>query len=487
MNKLVQVKKLINKCSIEELRTLKEYFVKDENQNSKSFKLYEILCSNETLNYNEIQKYLYTGDNYHAFNKLLNRFEEKILDCISLDLSIRKTKSYNNRNRILFLLRKSLIQADILQLRGDRDYPESIYKKVINESRKLEFYDIELQALLSYERLITAYTQKRIQLEKQIRISQNCFDLLNKSRSEYNKIISKANKSINPIDYFNEIKLSVDKLSEYYSITNSALIGYYYFTLKVELEQNKADYKLAEKSLINLKEIILNHESVYTSNRYGTVLINLANNCLFLQKENEASQIGIESKKYFKGLSFTNLIVDEIIFFSYLYQEKIEESQSILEDMLQSSFSQNKVLYNKFLYYKACLEFKNQNYLECRRILNEVDKNEFEKVDVYIFSRFLLLMLFVETNDLDQFELNLQALDKYIKRNKKKTENIERIKIVVKMLTILMNSNFSFMKISNSNKFLKLFAQTELNAGDFSWKIKSPELIKFNKWIKSKF
>jgi hypothetical protein len=268
--------------------------------------------------------------------------------------------------------------------------------------------------------------------------------------------------------------------------TNSPLIGYYYYTLGIELKQNQKDFLEAEAYFDKIKDIILLNSSVYTPNRYGTFLINKANNELFLNRFDLAKDYAISSKEYFKGLSLTNLIVDEILFFAYFYLNEDAKCEDLLTKMLDASFIHNKKLFNKFLYFKACLDFKNSNFEKCLLRLNEISRTEFDKGEYVIFSSFLKVMCLIELNELDSVDLEFQALQKYIKRNYKSRIYSIRVKLIMSLFSFIISNNFELSKLYKNLRFQNHLKSIESDSDGSGWETKSAELIRINYWIRSK-
>ena len=150
MNNINSLKKLISKLSTREINLLKKQIDSSEItlSGSKSLMLLKLLKSKKEITSSEIQKSIYGKLNYLAFNKLCNRFKELIYDVLLLESSIQ-TSGYSKRNNLSFELRKKVIQADIIQLRGMSDDLMNIHNSVISKSYSFEFYEILIQALNS--------------------------------------------------------------------------------------------------------------------------------------------------------------------------------------------------------------------------------------------------------------------------------------------------------------------------------------------------
>lgn len=485
MNNLVNTRQLLAKISKEELKCFQDSLsVINKKNDLKSERLLKLLLSVKNFSSREIQIQLYGKLNYSAFNKLINRFQDKILESLTFDININRKKNYSKRNKTIFSIRKELLQADILQLKGERKIVVSMYKRIITESQKLESYDIMLQALFSYERILSSYSNKKTNLDNQIKHAEFCWLSLNKSKLIYNRIMNIISLAKDYSYYRDDLVNSVNELEEIYIKTHSGLIGYHLYTLKVEIYQNSNKYDKAEECLKLLKTLLIQNSSAFTINRYGTVLINLANNSLHLNKYEDAEKHAEESKEYFKGIPFSLMLVDEFLFYCSIYAKKYKLSLTIVEKLLKASQAQNVKLFNKYLFFSAYLNFQNNNYdLSIENILLSLESDS-DKGELGIYSRLLLLLNRIELNDNIQIELQLQSLEKYLKRNGKNDQASKRVMVIYKILSSLINENFNYEKVFLKKQ--KYFKVLESENGLYSWKTKSMELLPFHIWFKNK-
>ena len=138
MTSLNSLKSLLNKLKKEEIRYLEKFLElnqKSRNENrTKSIKLIKMLISDKNSNSTELQLHLYGGINYSAFNKLIVRIKDKIYDLLLLDQNLEKTITAK-RNRVIFNIRKKLIQSEIMFSRGITEELVGFQKKIINTAK----------------------------------------------------------------------------------------------------------------------------------------------------------------------------------------------------------------------------------------------------------------------------------------------------------------------------------------------------------------
>ena len=486
MNSLKSLKNIVSKLTEEEIKTLKKVLsinivLKNE---SKSLNLINLLLSDKNYSFNEIQNNIYGKPNYNAFNKLLNRTKHKVLETIILDVTI-SSNNFSKRNKVNLDLRKKLLQADILQLKGIRKEVLPIYNYIISHSKYFELFDIQVSALVSKQRLqlINSKVNSFVKINDEIEYAESCHKALKTSSKIYNDIINKINNSINQSSYIDELKSLIVKLNEYYNIYRLPTIGFYLFTLEAEICENNLFYDKSKDALEKAKNILLLNESAYTENRYGTVLLNLSNCYIYLLKFDQAINLALESKRYFKNLPLTLKIVDEILFYAYFYKLDYVNCSKILSNNNYIKYDDDN-LKNKFYYFQSCLFFINKKNIESLEALSNCSELKNDNEGWNINMRILLILNRIELNDYDSIDLKIQNLEKYIKRISNNKSSIQRQVLILRILTKLIQEDFNFKKVYT--KRLKYFNILESKTGIYRWQIKSPELIIFNNWFKFK-
>ena len=136
MNSLQSLRNIISKLTIEEKNILLKNLNKNNKSASKSIQLINLLISESKYSINEIQNIIHGKLNYNAFNKLQSRIKQKIYETIIFEFSIASNK-FSKRNEVNIDLRKKLLQADILQLKGLRNEVLTIYNYIINNKSYL--------------------------------------------------------------------------------------------------------------------------------------------------------------------------------------------------------------------------------------------------------------------------------------------------------------------------------------------------------------
>lgn len=489
MNNLSSLKKLVSKLNSTEVNLLRKQ-LEDHGTfriEQKSILLLKLLSVKEELSSSEIQQKIYGRNNYTAFNKLCNRLKYSIFDVLLIDNSI-KSSNYSKRNTLLFELRKKIIQADMIQLRGINDEVMQIYNSVIAKSYKNEFYDILIQALNSKLRFVSLFSNKKIidKLKSEIDDVEVKWLALNQTQRTYQSVINKISLHSDYHMYVEDLEKAIGLLRINYSKSKSTLIKYYLLNLEIEFAQIFKKYTESNSLLLEIEKLVRENESVYTDNRYGTILLNISNNNLLLRKFELAISNAEQSRKYFLDTYLTNKIVDEIIFYSLFYQNKFTESEKYID--LDNKLKRNEsteIIFSKFNFYQACVAFKKGNYTRCISLLNNYKEIEKDKEGWNIAKRILVILSRIELEEQDSLDLSLGSMSKFLKRLSKSNYINPRFELVLKICMLIVRENIDWKRIGKKKK--QLFKYLELFQNEnMQWQIKSPELINFEDWIRSK-
>ena len=490
MNSLVTLKRMVLKLNVVEFNLLVRRFerINVQNGKSKTILLINLLKNNNYVNSSEIQNILNPNSNYLAFNKLCNRLKNAILEVIIDDSSL-EFNQYSYRNKQLLFLRKKIIQADILLLKGLNEELLSMYNSIIKRSAKFEFYDIQLQALNSKSRFLTSYgkTGDINKIKKEIFLCEKNYFNMNKSISLYQGMMNLISKNSDSSNYLIELKSTIDELQELLNLTKSKTIKYFLLNLEVELLQTGKQYSDANNLLVLIEKLLLSSPAVYTENRYGTILLNIANNYLFIGNFNSAIEFAKKSKSYFEKYYFTMKLVDELLFYCHFYKNEFSKIEDyLILDSGKARDKSNELIFSKFNYYKACLEFTNGNYLTCIETLNDNKEIDKDKEGWNVCKRILIILCRIELEDLESVDLSVNNLNRYYRRLSKTNIVKGRYKQIIKICLNLINDNCDKNAIKlKFNKYNKLFDMLSSEAN--KWVPKSPELINFEEWFHGRY
>lgn len=489
MSNLNSLKNLIHKLKREEVKSLYRFleFNSERGDQSplKTSQLVDLIMDNKNYTSIDLQKTIYGKENSVAFNKLVNRLYDKVLEVIILDLNLHRGY-YSERAKKVFELRKKMIQIDLLNLKGLKENLASQIDKVIEQARVFEIYDILIQALYSKQRfsLISSKSKNVESLKKEIHSAERCWNAFNLSQSIFNDMMSKINNSSGGYEYKEELKLAVATLKLNFHETNSPTIGYNYFILATELEQKENRFNEAGIYLDQLLKITERNKSIYNGLRLGSALLNIANNMIHLFKLDEAKQYIDRARTYFVDQPINLLILSEIEFYLYYYNSDLINARTIISKLVSVQKNPSTMLLlSKWNYLMANQYFCEYSFDSCLSYLNSTQEIKQDKEGWNFQKRILTILSRIEMKDSDSADLNIQSLDKFMKRITKSKFVRPRYILIVRILRKLINENFDFKKVYLSRKkYFDLLSSKDL---DYCWEIKSPELIIFQEWFRA--
>jgi hypothetical protein len=490
MTTLSSFKSLIEKLKREELKSLlkflRYYQESGDDTKGKSIQLVEAVISDPTCSVKDLQIELYGKENYNAFNKLLNRTKDKIYEVLLFDQNLSKPY-YSERNRIVFDIRKKLVQSEILYLRGMNEDLEGFQNKIIHKALQYEIYDSLIEALQAKQRFLGFRFGKKAfdKVESDIVKYEQLRTAVRNARSSFLRIATKINQSISPLSYEDELNTAIINLRADFERNNSATIGYHLYLLETQRNHNNNQFEEAEEMLQKLQTLVLSHPSVYTRARHADVFLNLSTNEIFL-KDYDSALKNIEVAKSLYDNNSTSLdVAKEIEFFIRYFNGELDIAEKIIRDVYNSSRTSNTpFLYSKRAYLYACICTIRGNINLSNELLLEIKEIEKDKEGWNLGKRILTIINKIEANDFESADLKVLSLEKFIKRILKFSHVRKRDVIILRVLIKLINENFDFEKVYQQRK--KYFELLEGNEPEYAWKIKSPELIIFHDWFKKK-
>lgn len=490
MDSLNYLREILRTLKPEELKSLKAFLelggISMGSQLLKSIDLIGLTLDQKNYTAPELQKVLYGKINYQAFNKLVNRLKDKTLEVLLLNINLKRGY-YSERSKTIFELRKKLIQVELLILKGVRLKIISELNLIIEKAKVLEVYDVLVQALYAKQRfqVLDVGATKAELISKQIQDAELKWTSLNYSQSKFNELISMISSSSNSESYRSDLTSGLNLLKVEYDKTNSPTIGYYYKLLMVEKFQNEKNYKRAAEFLVELNFLIENNKSVYSKYRLGTTTLNIANNLIFLKKLDDSFDKLVMAKEYFVNQPANLAILNEIEFYTMFYRGNIDESRLCLEALIKYTRTVNTpILLDKRIFFKGCIEFIRGEFKEALELMLQCHELDKDKEGWNIIKRIMITLCRIELEDYESVDLKINSLDKFIKRLLK-TRNIKpRYLIIIRVLRKLINDNFDYTKVFASRT--KYFNQLTSEDPEYRWEIKSPELVIFDEWFKSK-
>ena len=488
MNPLSSLKSMLLKLKREEIKSLVLFLnfqLPNPKEDSKSSQLVKMILDDPNYSSLDLQRAIYGHANKVAFYKLVSRLKQKVLEVMLFDQHL-EGEAYSPRNRMIYTLRKKLLEVDILFNRGIVDEVESRLNDLKKDARKYELYDVLFQCNVVLRRyFITRKRTKSLEnISNEIAFYKKTEFLFDQAGSEFNRMMNKINFSFTSEEYSEELTVLVDNLSQWFQETDSPTIGYYYLLLKLELLQSTSNYDQAEIVLDQLHRLLTLHPGFTTSARQGTYLLNRANNYIYLNNFEESVHYVNQAILEFNGYALNIVLSEEVLFYAKYYLNDYKECRDILERVKKRFRSIDETVVNRFRYYQATLNFQDGNYEKALGELSSLPELARDKEGWNVARKVLQVLCLIEKEDFDSVDLSVFSLQKYLKRIQRQKHLNPRYLVIIRILVKLINEGYDYKTTYEKRK--RYFQLLSSKTGDYKWKIKSPELIVINKWFESK-
>ncbi|REJ80443.1 MAG: hypothetical protein DWQ44_07110 [Bacteroidetes bacterium] len=484
-----QLQQLILVLNKEEKRKLKKRLLEQSEiySRQKTLKLFELIDDNKASSRLLTYRALYDKDGQNqSFSKLCLRLKEKIYEVILAKSSILSNQAAERTLKI-FELRKKINLIDLLVFKGYRFNIINELNSIIKSSHEFEVYDVELSALSTKFRLVFLKGNKQLnnKIMKSISMVQEEWRMFNEAQVIFTEINSKINKSNEFEDYKIDLESAITSFNNYLKKSSSPTILYFKLFLEMDRAQKNENYFLADKLLLEQYNTIRGFKSVYNITREFNCTLNYADNFIQLNNYSKALEYTARTKVLMQNHQLNFSLALELELLALIYWGKVERALPLSEKLQQLSYKlNNEYLLSRRLLMILNLHFINRNFQKVIELLTESREIDRDKEGLNIIRRLMTILCKIELNDLDSLELNIQNMDKYIKRMMKSKYIQPRYLIIFRILRKLINDNFDYKKVYSSRK--KQFDLLYSGQKEYKWKIKSPELVIFEEWFLSK-
>jgi hypothetical protein len=457
---------------------------------SKQLMLFRYISSNKEklITDNELIKNTGIKDIYSQKYSL----SIKIYDALLLSKHLENKEIFNDREQIVFSLKKKILLIKSLRRssnQGRMDTLNLLLTETIRLAKENQVYDVLVEALIQKKQINGIRLGPRIfeNTNKEIFYYELCFKCVQNANDVYYRLI--LNKDF--INSFSTIKLdsylknSIKKLTRDYKKTKAHEVNYYLHILRLEYYEQTKEYQKGIKYCNMLITLLRKSKIMFSKNRIGIALNTLSQFSIYAKKYKDGVLNAQKAQRFFIKNNLNYLLSKELEFYAYMYSYNYKDAYKCIEEMLQHSMTDTgEFRKSKYIYFKACILFATKQYQFALELLNKSLEIEKDKSKWNISLRILIIMVFLELNKINEVGRLVEALRKYIERNKKTDIIAERYILIVKLLRELEKNGYEFNSGNNTaTKILKMLAQKNT---PLSWNYYTPEIIPFHKWIMDK-
>lgn len=443
--------------------------------------------NNGVSDYDKLKRKVSKDINDESFNRLIIRTTKRILESLLVDVNIGRKEFYSDLFQNKYKLQKMLVQSQILRSRGLINKVIDLNSKIIKVGKEYELYSEIIEAMLinlniasggnrklNYDHLkneIFFYEKEKLTLQK-IRIIIQDFSIVSSIKSNSSDLLTGLKQHLHKVE-----KLSVNTTSK-----NSLSIKYLF---QIEYYSLKNNYKRIIEIGTNLLELLKNYKSVYSEARIIYVQNEISNAYLNSYQFDKARNLALNSFELSsKNINSSYLTTIDLLSRIEFYSKRFDSASIYINKALSISITDNyKIRKAKFNYYQANLYFVLEDYKRAYQQLDLIGEIERDKEGWNLWIRTLRILCLIEQKKFELLEFEFESFRKYVDRNKRTSNQVLRIEIIVRIISDLIKNMFNFnnIKMLRTEDFDLLKSKKSI-----SWKINSPEMIDFSTWFESK-
>jgi hypothetical protein len=422
------------------------------------------------------------------FKTLKSRLKTKIFEALSNDFYILKNEKLDDVTKQSIRLRKKLSQFILIyNLKGKSKYLLNLLNSIINKSKEYEFYPVLIDALV-FSLSVSDYslekngqkTYNKISLALSAAISN--INLLREVIDTYNRIRSFENSKKNNQQLKKSLYRFLKEKERLALTSNSGLTLYFFYLLKIIYFEKTLNYTQAAVYCNKLTLLIKDRKSVYRSNRLASALGYSATTAIYGGKYEKAIAFSAQALALFPPYSVNSIIAREYIFYAAFYAKKYRLAKKHLVEIQSSEYKIDEFGKSKYAFWAICLDFAQGRFSKAIKMLLQNQLLTKDKLGWDWQIRVLSILCFIELNKVEEASNAIVALGQYIWRENQKeqiiTKRQKRIYIILQKLSI---GNFQFKNIKPElNKQLLLITKRNV------WQPLTPELVRFDDWLKLK-
>jgi hypothetical protein len=482
MKELLLLVKSLNKREIALIRGV--YSSRLNSEEKWRLKLFEYLIQSKKVDENGLKADLGYKGSKSAFSHLKTRFRNDVLNVIMLQESNKKFRS--PMNSASFEVKKKMAFSELLYRRGLTDLGDQVIKEGVEISKKYEFF-VENYVLIETQRISQGVTKGQkvidkfnlevVEVVKVVEANSKAIGLFNDFTARY---INKKGLDENKL---NTGRIILEDLKKIYTKFPYARIGFWYFRAALSFYNQLQDFDNAYIYGESLVRITENSPALYSQVNFAGANKDLAEVCLSGKRFELALKYSIAALGQFNPKLNNYLLTLENYFQASFYLGNYELSNLIIFEAIEHPrFFVKKETKAKWDYYKSCLLFKLKDFSSSLKLLN-FNSNIYllDKGELQLGYRLMLILLYIETGKYELLDFELDSFRKSLFNLK--GYNIERVKIILKILKRLEKENFEF---NNFDLYINLI--NEFDCDKFTrWQTLGFEIVNFPEWFYSKF
>jgi hypothetical protein len=455
--------RLIRSLNPAEIKFIREYYKSKSPESSKRLKLFNLSVTGKIKKNPDAIRLIYREKQNakSSLSHLKKSLEQDIMNLMMLfSLENENPADFNQE----FICKKYLLQCDILMSKGLHAEGLSLLNKAIHIADKYEFPSINLAG---YDMLLNYYCRSEISKFK--------YDFRDSLHHYHELITAKEN-------YFRGMigKQSSGQPMELHD-SDSRRAYFWHQMYSIEKLNTEGDFQMAKQQSLQLYNFLQHSHFICSPENEARVCKVLAEILLNMRENDNAIPYAQKAADLFSPQSpdFQASLI--ILFFAFLRGGFWKHAESVWETS-GSHTIHDENLKNKWILFKATLDFYMKNYKNVKKTIINWKANPSDDLSWSLSPRYLELITILETEDYDWYVYRFECF-------RKKLSNIkyalsERCILVFELLQSLIKSCFNYNRIVEDE--MNLFDKLKNHPERLRWNPAGSELINIPQWILNK-
>ncbi|MDX2303546.1 MAG: hypothetical protein NW226_12140 [Microscillaceae bacterium] len=470
--------KLVASLKAKEIQLIKNYFYHKHGHLNKKLQLFELLCSGMVKSDLEAAKIIYKKKPDSGFCQLKKRLKEEILNFLVFQYLESHQAEIPQESE--FYYQKLHWQAKVLM---DRNLDEEALKlqrtaDCLNENctflnTQFSTHDALLNSIFLHEDVTLNWfsPEKRAKyLHVQDTLAQAKMFSFHLMVQNYHHVCDKYHK-------VDEADLS--NLEEQTQRWATPALDYWYLLSMANFYYSRQDYHNAWEQGQAACKLIRQHSELRGNQYLGFLQLHFGLLCFVQNHLKESAKYTQEAILLFNQEIGYRHKAQELQYLIFLKMNLLAQAKQALMRNFELLKKENPI---RFYYLEALLAFKENNFKQSIRILNQANLPQKKKPEYCLGYKLLEIINNIELKYFDTVEYKVESFRKLIL--KYKDSSTDRYENIFKLLKSLCHCAFNFKHPSLKNcAEMTNLQKAELN---FLWNPFHYEFIRFDEWLLSK-
>ena len=425
-----------------------------------------------------------------AMNKIQSRLFHAILESFLSESALEKDFLYGIAEKNALRIRKLALKYRALLIKksiSNSTVLNHLLNHISSEAKRFELYDVLLEILEhKRSRIFLIEGDSAVEnLDKEIEYYRRMIKIKLLAHENYLRLVSNKGlvKKLNAKQLVKFRDDCIQRMEIDLEFGKSKTVEYFLLTFKLDKFIEEEEFEIAEKICLQLLELVENNVCLYVKDRIGIILDNYSMVKCFQSDFNKALELVFEAKKYMRFNSYNSFASYEQQFYIHFYAGNYLNAIEINQRLIRNSFfTMGAFITGKYFLQRAAVLFKLNRFKESLAVCSEWLEIEREKGRWDLGLRYLRIMNCVELEKFDQASAQIEALRKFISRNRD-LETRQRDIVIYSLFNQLSRAGFVFER---NQKIVLLLNSLKSKDKQVNFKYYTHELIRTDDWLFNK-